>query len=116
MEPTPSYMLKMTASHEQHVPGVTDGFGNPTYSAAVTLTTVSIELKRRAEPGAYGDQAKFDATLLYDCRNSRPAGRSFAELDRVTFEGGTYAVRYVDETRDPFTGALVFLEVRLAGA
>lgn len=114
MEPIPLYMLKMSISHAQRT-GV-DAYGKPAYGAATTVSRVYAEPAASAVLGSLGDKQRYDLTVFYDAKNSSPAARAFAELDKVVFSGKTYVVRSVLDTYDPYSGELAFREVRLVGA
>lgn len=113
MKPIPLSLLNMSATLYPYA-GV-DGYGKPTFGAAVSLSQVYIENTKSVSLGSLGEVQSGSITLFFDAVNSLPVGTSFTTLDKIVYDGSTLFVREATKYNDPKTGTLHHWEVTLRG-
>lgn len=73
---------------------------NRTYTTVDALTRVRMEPTSKQVITATGAQKQLSALLLFDVRNSRPAGTTFAVGQYILWNGSEYRVETVDALYD----------------
>lgn len=73
---------------------------NRTYTTVASLTRVRVEPTSKQVITAEGSQKQLTALLLFDVRNSRPTGTTFAVGQYVLLNGSEYRIETVDTLYD----------------
>ena len=97
MRPIPRALLNHSATLQQ---AQTDAYGLMTLTTLANLTRVRVEPISESALDKDGERVQRTALLIYDARNSLPAGVTFAVGQRVTLEGTAYRVTAVKRCED----------------
>lgn len=73
-----------------------DKWGNETLEEGTELRHVRMEPSSKVARDKNNAEVQLAASLIYDCRNSRPAGMEFMEDDILLFLGQMYRVQTVE--------------------
>ena len=110
MRPIPRALLIHSATLQQ---AQTDAYGQSTLTTLADLTRVRVEPLAESVFDKEGECVERTALLIYDTRNSRPTGISFAIGQRVSCEGTAYRVTAVERCEDG--RGLHHVEISLTG-
>ena len=77
-----------------------DKWGNETLDEGTELRFVRMEPSSKIARDKNSAEVQLAATLIYDCRNSRPAGMEFREDDILLCLGQMYRVQTVELFHD----------------
>ena len=90
-----------------------DAYQNATYDTIAQLTNLMLLPSRSMTVSKDDATVQLDLKLIYDCKQSLPAGTTFALGQHVAYGGRIYEVVRVDEYR--FRNRLHHVEVGLRG-
>ena len=110
MRPIPRALLIHSATLQQ---AQTDAYGQTTLTTLANLTRVRAETMIESVSDKEGERVERTALLIYDARNSLPAGVTFTAGQRVTLEGIAYRVTAVERCEDG--RGLHHVEISLTG-
>ncbi len=98
MKPIPKSLLIHTVIHMK--PAKTDRWGKTELASGKKLEYVRMEPSSRIIRDKNHAEVQLAATLIYDCRNSRPSGVVFAVDDIIVFNGQKHQVKTVEPLYD----------------
>ena len=113
MRSIPLYLLNLAATYAP--PASENNYGQPVPGTVATLTSVYVEASLSQNVNSLGEQVQDDATLYFDCENSKPSGQAFVNGGTVVYSGVTYLTRNVKPFPNPMTGDMHHWEVGLVG-
>lgn len=96
MQPIPKRMLKNQATIKLYEGNAGEG---PTYSEEIDLTHIKIEEKKVFTTTRDGSEVIGNATMFYDCKNSKGLSEVPTQNSEITFGGRTYKVVEADVLR-----------------
>ena len=97
MRPIPRALLPHTATLADTA---TDAYGAVTLTHVIQLTRVRVELEETLTLAKEDTQTQRVGLLVYDVRNSHPAGVAFSLGQFLLFEGRTYRVVSLEPIND----------------
>lgn len=90
--PIPKSLLPQSATHKYGQP-TDDGWGNKALPSSRTLSHVRFEPSTKLVVNKENQQVQLSALMFFDCRNSAPAGISFAIGDQISkTDGAAYTI------------------------
>lgn len=98
MKPIPKKLLIHTTAAIEN--GDADMWGKREDTNRTELTFVRVEPSSSLRISKDNNQVQLAAVLLYDCRNSRPAGYDFSHADKIEYNGQQYNILGVKELYD----------------
>ena len=98
MRAIPKKLLIHSVTHARE--GEKDRWGYAELADNRELTHVRMEPSSKIVRDKNGAEIQLAATLIYDCRNSRPQGIEFAVDDIIIFNGQKHAVQLVEPLYD----------------
>lgn len=98
-KPIPKHLLIHSATHYFGTLSE-DEWGNISHTDSRDLTFVRFEPTSKLVMSKDNREWQLEVLMFYDQRNSRPSGLTFAEGDKVTFNGQDYTVVSNDYLHD----------------
>lgn len=98
MKPIPRKLLIHTVVYAKVV--TSDRWGKESLMDEMELNHVRMEPSSKVVRDKSGAEIQLAATLFFDCRNSRPAGVTFAVDDIIIFNGQKHSVQLVEPLYD----------------
>lgn len=96
MEAIKAIPKKLLIHTVTHAKPDSDRWGEETLKDEQELTFVRMEPSSRVVRDKNNAEVQLEATLFYDCRNSRPRGVQFQEDDIIIFNGQKYSVQTME--------------------